>query len=317
MHARRAKTYRRVDGGGGVIQSPPMGAEEALVAAFESRARVAVDRERLGATLAAMLASARRAWPRVELGAGEFAAALAERIAPDEEVLAALGLMRAGDVYLAAAAARDAPGALAAFEEAILSRVPAYLSRSGAGAVAVDEVKQALRIKLLVDAADRPARIRQYSGRGALDSWVCAAAIRAARDLHRADERRRDDGSEELDVLAASDDPELESLRRRYRADFRVALQGAIAALAPRQRTLLRLHFFEGVSTVELGRLYAVNQSTASRWLAEARATVLDGVRARLRQKLGVSSSEFDSLVGLLHSRLDASFGQLLGERGE
>ncbi|HXU71723.1 MAG TPA: sigma-70 family RNA polymerase sigma factor [Polyangia bacterium] len=294
-----------------------MGEQEGLVAAFLSRAGAVADRELLAATLAAMLTSARAAWPKVALAAADFARALAERMGPEEDALAALAQLRAGDVYLAAAVAADAPGAIAAFEETILSRVPSFLGRGGASATTIDEVKQLLRIKLLVGDADRPPRIRQYSGRGALESWVCAAAIRAARDLHRADERRRDDGSEDLDVLAASDDPELESLRRRYRADFRAALREAIGALAPRQRTLLRLHFFERVTTVELGRLYGVNQSTTSRWLTEARTTVLDGVRARLREKLGVSTSEFDSLVGLLHSRLDASFVHLLGERGE
>ena len=293
-----------------------MGDTETLMGAFLGRlGRAVADRGRLAAVLQQKLANAVRAWPAIVLEPETFARALAERINSDEDPLAALAQLRDADVYLATAAALDAPGALALFESALLARVPVYLSRIDSNAAAVDEVKQALRVKLFVAGEGRAPRIAQYSGRGALDSWMCAAAIRAARDLHRADVRRRNDGDDELDVLAASDNPELEALRARYRTDFRAALRDAIAALEPRQRTLLRLHFFERVTTVDLARLYAVNQSTASRWLATARETVLRGVRDHLRDKLGVSGSEFESLVALLHSRLDASFSILLKEQ--
>jgi len=276
--------------------------------------RAVADRARVEAVLQQKLGNAARAWPTVMLAPESFARALAERINSDEDPLAALAQLREIDIYLATAAAVDAAGALAVFESAFMARVPVYLSRIDTNAAAVDEVKQALRVKLFVAAEGRSARIAQYSGRGALDSWICAAAIRTARDLHRAHARRRSDGDEDVDVLAASDDPELEALRARYGTEFRAALRESIAALEPRQRMLLRLHFFERVTTVDLARLYAVNQSTASRWLANARETVLRGVRDRLRDKLGISGSEFESLVALLHSRLDASFSILLRE---
>jgi RNA polymerase sigma-70 factor len=290
-----------------------MGDARALVGAFIAQLGRAVDdAARLDDLLAQKLTNAARAWPTVTLAAEEFARALAERINSDEDPFAALAQLREADIYLAAATTVDAAGAFAAFESALLARVPAYLSRISASPAIIDEVKQALRVKLFVAGEGRTPRIRQYSGRGALDSWICAAAIRTARDLHRADQRRHDHGDDDLDVLAATDDPELEALRTRYRAEFRIALRESIAALEPRQRTLLRLHFFERLTTVELARLYGVNQSTASRWLATARDTVLQGVRERLRDKLGVSTSEFDSLVALLHSRLDISFSVLL-----
>lgn len=291
--------------------------EEVLLGAFwAGMGREVGDRAQLGALLARKLDEAVCARPTVTLAPARFARALGERVG-DGEPLAALEQLRAGDVYLATAAQLDAPGALAAFDESILTRVPIYLARIGTSPGAIDEVKQALRVKLFVGSDGGEPRITQYSGRGALDSWVCAAAIRAARDLHRADARRRNDGGDDLDVLAASDDPELEVLRHRYQAEFRAALQEALTRLTPRQRTMLRLHFFEKLTTIELGRLYAVNQSTTSRWLAEARATVFDGVRAQLRERLGVSATEFDSLVGLMHSRLEVSFSRLLAGTSE
>jgi RNA polymerase sigma-70 factor (ECF subfamily) len=291
-----------------------MGDAEALVRAFLSRcARTTDDPAGLAATLAEKLERGSRQWPAVTLPPEAFAHALAERIAPGEQPTEALAQLRDADVYLAAAAALDAPGAIATFEAAILSRVPAYLARIGLGPSGVDEVKQILRVKLFVGNDDGGPRIRQYSGRGALESWVCAAAIRAARDLQRADARRQAAASDDdIDVLAASDDPELEVLRARYQSEFRIALCEALATLEARQRTLLRMHFFERLTTVELGRLYGVNQSTASRWLAEARNSVLVAARTRLQDRLGVSESQFESLIELLQSRMDLSFSRLL-----
>ncbi|HEX6839537.1 MAG TPA: sigma-70 family RNA polymerase sigma factor [Polyangia bacterium] len=282
-----------------------------LVRVFVARRPWDGDRDALGELLAGAVAAAARAWPTIPLDPLVFVETLAEKAGSDSDLLTELALLRAADLYLATAAVLDCPGAFEAFERAVLARVPTYLVRFGLTPPVVDEVQQALRVKLFVAEDPRQARIRQYSGRGALDSWVCAAAIRAAHDFLR---RARDGGGgdDELDVLAASDDPELELMRQRHQADFRAALAETIGALQPRQRTLLRMHFLERLTTIELGRLYGVNQSTASRWLAEARQTVSTDVRARLRARLRVSETEMESLLGLLQSQLDVSFARLL-----
>jgi RNA polymerase sigma-70 factor len=283
-----------------------------LVRAFVARRPWDGDRDALGNLLAGAVAAAARAWPTLPLDPLVFVATLAEKAGDGSDLLTELALLRAADLHLATAAATDCPGAFDAFERAVLAKVPKYLVRFGLTPPVVDEVQQALRVKLFVSEDPREARIRQYSGRGALDSWVCAAAIHAARDFLRGRARDGGAGDDELDVLAASDDPELELMRQRHQADFRAALAETIAALQPRQRTLLRMHFLERLTTIELGRLYGVNQSTASRWLAEARHTVSNEVRARLRVRLRVSEREMESLLGLLQSQLDVSFARLL-----
>jgi RNA polymerase sigma-70 factor (ECF subfamily) len=287
--------------------------EHDLAGAFIAQRRYDGDRDALGELLAGTVGAAARAWPTLPLDPLLFAATLGEKVGEGPEPLTELAQLRAADLYLATAAASQCPGAVELFETAVLAKVPAYLVRFGLAAPLVDEVQQALRVKLFVSEEPREARIRQYSGRGALDSWICAVAIRTAHDLLRA--RNRDGGDEsdeELDVLAASDDPELELMRQRHQADFRAALAETIAALQPRQRTLLRLHFLERLTTIELGRLYGVNQSTASRWLSDARQTVSSDMRTRLRERLRVSEAEMDSLFALLQSQLDVSFGRLL-----
>jgi RNA polymerase sigma-70 factor (ECF subfamily) len=143
---------------------------------------------------------------------------------------------------------------------------------------------------------------------------VSAVATRGAVDLVRG---RRPVGSSDggLDVLPATDDPELEVLRVQHREAFAAALQDALAALEPRQRTLLRLYFLEKVTYQALGRVYQVHETTAMRWVEQAKSAVVGEVQRALRKRLNLSESEFDSLAQLMQSQLDISIGRLLSSR--
>jgi RNA polymerase sigma-70 factor (ECF subfamily) len=268
----------------------------------------------LKSLLVQQIATAQRNSPRVKLSPDVFAGALARKLEFEPDPLAELARLSVADLYLAIAVAVDAPGAVLAFEQQILSRVPIFLARTGAGAALIDEATQQLRIKLLVGSGAVPARINQYSGHGALESWVCAVAVRVMRNLQRAEARRKHAAdSDALDVLVASDDPELELLLSRHQAEFSNALRATVQDLEPRQRTLLRLHFFERLATTEIGWLYRVNPAVSFRWLAEAREAVVSGVKRRLHG-LGMTVSELDSLLDLMQSRLDVSFERLLAD---
>jgi RNA polymerase sigma-70 factor (ECF subfamily) len=78
---------------------------------------------------------------------------------------------------------------------------------------------------------------------------------------------------------------------------------------------LLRLHLVNGLTVEAIGKMYGVSQPTASRWLAAARATLLDDIKATLAARLGASSEELASLAGLVASRLDLSLSALLRSR--
>jgi DNA-directed RNA polymerase specialized sigma24 family protein len=69
-------------------------------------------------------------------------------------------------------------------------------------------------------------------------------------------------------------DPEVELTRRRLEGDFGEALRAALAQLATRERTVLRLAVVAGFSPSRIATIYRVNTSTVSRWLAKARAQV-------------------------------------------
>jgi RNA polymerase sigma-70 factor, ECF subfamily len=285
-----------------------MADEAALASLFTARGG---DDAALTTLLRRALDDARRAWPHVALTDEAFAAYLADRVRPDEEPTAALASLQVADLYLACAAGRGDPAAIAAFEQTLLARVGQFIGRVDSSPHFVAEVTQALRIKLFVG-SDGKGRLAQYSGRGALDSWVCAAALRTAYDLRRAESRHAHDSDGDLDVLAASDDAELELLRARYRDDFSSALRDALGALDTRARTLLRMYFLERLTMAQIGTIYRVHETTALRWISLTRQNVVERVRATVKQKLQLSASECDELMGLLSSRLDVTVRRLL-----
>jgi RNA polymerase sigma-70 factor (ECF subfamily) len=283
-----------------------------LAARFVSRAGApAADDAALAPELARALDDAHRAWPAVELPDEDFIDHLAARVRPDDDLPAVMRQLKIADLYLACAAAHGRPGAEQAFEHSLLARVGQFVSSIDTSPAFVADVAQALRIKLLVG-SDGQGKLAQYSGRGALDSWVCAVAIRTAIDLRRAGGHEASDNERALDVLAATDDPELELLRQRYDGQFRAALEAALTALEARDRTLLRLYFIEQLPAAQIGKLYRVHETTILRRISRVRESVFAQVRAALSTTLRLSASEFDELLALLRSRLDVSVHRLL-----
>ena len=105
---------------------------------------------------------------------------------------------------------------------------------------------------------------------------------------------------------------ELDLIKRRYRREFHQAVREAFAALSSNQRHLLQLHFVDGLSMTEMGTLYRVNQSSISRWLRDARQSVYEGTKNLLKERLRISSGEFESLLAAVESQLDLSLSELL-----
>jgi RNA polymerase sigma-70 factor, ECF subfamily len=260
--------------------------------------------ERPDATRAAF-AAGRRAWPTISLPEAAFSAYLAARGADGQAI------EHLADLYLACAVGRDDAAALVAFESTFLSRVGQFIGRLGPSPELVREVTQLLRIKLLVG-LDGAGKLAQYAGRGTLDSWVCAAALRTAYDLLRERAAEAPGDARTFDVLAASDDVELQVLRARHHEEFRQALRAAMAGAAPRERTLLRLYFLEQIAAARIGQMYGVHETTALRWIGRARDGIVERMRAALRERLQLADHEFGELMALLRSRIDITVRDLL-----
>ena len=67
----------------------------------------------------------------------------------------------------------------------------------------------------------------------------------------------------------------------------------------------------------EIARILGVHESTVSRRLAAACGEVLAKTKQILRQRLGISSAEFESLERDLQSQLDVSLEEALGDEDD
>jgi RNA polymerase sigma-70 factor, ECF subfamily len=137
-------------------------------------------------------------------------------------------------------------------------------------------------------------------------------ATRLALNLLRA--RAPAASAEELlgELVATEPDPELRHLKNLHRADFGQALREALSALPERQRAVLRLHYVDGLRLGKIADLYAVHESTVSRWVAAAAGSVASEARRRLQARLMVGPADLDSLARMVGSQLDLSISRIL-----
>src|SRR5262249_28853837 len=152
-------------------------------------------------------------------------------------------------------------------------------------------------------------RIADYSGRWPLTTWLRTIAVRAAVDLRRRGGAMHlpsaDDRSAER--LAGGESPEMRYLKLRYGEAVQEALGAAFARLDDEQANLLRLQLVDGLRTAQIAALFHVDRSTIKRRLSRCRDQVLAETQQRLREKLRLSASEFESLAGLVKSQLHVS----------
>jgi RNA polymerase sigma-70 factor (ECF subfamily) len=286
-----------------------------LVDIYRRHAGVAVDLDpgaesALEHALSRALADARARRPTVSVDDVAIVRAIAEHAAPDGDPAAAVAALHTGDLLLASARLAGDRTALAIFDETFMPGVREAVRTIDPSPAFGDEIVQRLRERLLVAAGDGPARLAEYSGRGALAAWLRVAAIRTALNARRADHRYV--AAEGLDRIAGGANPELEVLRRTYRQEFADAFRESVRALEDRERAILRLSVVDGLDQAALAALYRVSVSTISRWLARARDRIAEDTERRLRSRLRLTSSEFDSLAALVVSQLDVSLASQL-----
>jgi RNA polymerase sigma-70 factor (ECF subfamily) len=254
------------------------------------------------AHLAEIITRGRHSWPTVPVPRRleEFVHRCLPADVRTEEWLARAPL---ADMYLASACAEGAPVALAEFERAFVSQVPQYIARLKPTPELLDEVKQRLRERLFVGAADGRAKIREYSARGPLGGWVRVIAMRLALDLLDA---RASASPEKLEPASRStSEMEAEYVKRRYGAALQNALTQAIAEIAPEQRHVLRLHFAEGVTLDRMGEILGKHRVTVCRQIAAARRAIIEATRRIMLADMAMPASEFDSLIRVVRSQLE------------
>jgi RNA polymerase sigma-70 factor (ECF subfamily) len=255
------------------------------------------------ARLLACHAAGQQAWPGVELSFELFAAHI-ERLDVDEGSCERQG----SELYLVAAVLAGNGRALAVLDREYVRAAGAMAARLDRSAAFRDEVEQQLRVRLVTGPEPRLALYRGISG---LIEWMRVAAWRIAVDAKKHERR-----------LVPTDDLDLEpllggqvdgaALRGRHLADFRSALEQSFRRLAARERTLLRLHFVNGLNIDAIGAAYGVHRATAARWLIAIRRTLFEDTRALLPGNYAPDSRSMRSLYRLLEPELHLTLSNLL-----
>ncbi len=288
--------------------------KEALFEAYDTAGGPALSDERgTGEFLLALWDQARGVWPHCQPKAPAFARALAERATGQADPVMALSTLHAADLFLALACVEGHPVALQCLEQHFLSRLGGELGRKGGLAVYADEAQQMLRVRLLVGQSGEPPRLVGYRGTGPLSAWLRLTLTRLALNLHNAAAR---DTSLDDDLFTASEsspDPELSYLRQHYQSVVSQAMQESLEALPGEERAILRMHFLDGLSAAEVGSLFQVSGRTIQRRIAETRKQIVDNVRKRVGQKVGLNPSQLETLMRLVQSDWNLSVQRILG----
>jgi RNA polymerase sigma-70 factor (ECF subfamily) len=210
------------------------------------------------------------------------------------------------DVCLAHGAVEQLGCATSVFEDTCMSPLATVLRRLH-GASRVDDLLQEVRTRLLAGPAPR---LRTYRGACPLTAWVRAVGIRVALNAVTGRQLRPLD-DEALHELAAPVDVTLDVARAQHQQRFQAAFREAMARLTPRERTLLRLHYLQGVGLEQLAVTYGCHRATIVRWLSAAREAVFASTRARLETELRLSSPELDSLLREAREQLTISLASV------
>ncbi|MEO8554445.1 MAG: hypothetical protein ABI678_30930 [Kofleriaceae bacterium] len=199
----------------------------------------------------------------------------------------------AQDLAFAQALAAGDPAALSRFERELVPDIRGAVARLDA------------RGDLLVGAGT--PRIVEYAGKGALAAWVQVIAVREALMILR---KARGEVTASDDSLLAivESDPTIALAKRTYRTELAAVFKTALAALETRERALLRLTFVEGAGTERLAAMYGVHRVTMFRWLASARAHLLELLRRGVIARIGIAPGEVDSLIRAVASSLDVTW---------
>jgi RNA polymerase sigma factor (sigma-70 family) len=152
----------------------------------------------------------------------------------------------------------------------------------------------------------RRETLARYAGRSALQTWLGAlvtnAALTSRTRLRAREERERAASPQRPAEVARPETAELE-------AALGETTTAALRALDPHARLLVLLHYEQGLTLEEIGRLEGVSKATMSRRLDAIRT----GLRAEIDRRLaarGVTWSELRPEVDL--GRLDLGLSALL-----
>lgn len=248
--------------------------------------------------------AARAKWPKLAVNRAEFRARLAaagERALPN-----------AADLYLAHACRGGDPPAIRELSRLVEGQVQHAVRRLSQDQAFTQDVSQQLLSKLLVASEGERPKIETYSGRGTLEAWLRAAAVRTALNMLEA---LKSQSSLDANLAVASrggSDPELAHVRRRYGKAMKGAVESALKHLEADDRNVLRFYFVDGLTVEQIARLRGVHKSTVSRLIARVRTKLLDQVKDEVAEAANARREELSSVLRAIVSQLEVSLERAL-----
>jgi RNA polymerase sigma factor (sigma-70 family) len=154
------------------------------------------------------------------------------------------------------------------------------------------------------EAPQHPAaqgKLQSFNGRGSLAGWLRAAVSHAAIDRFRRGRKQvsLDELLDQGNLGGLADNHAAggaENLDAHWGPVLASALEGEISSLDARDRLLISLYYFQGVSLKAIGRQFGVHEATASRWLERLRSGIRKRVEHELRKRHGLSARDLASL---------------------
>jgi RNA polymerase sigma-70 factor (ECF subfamily) len=264
--------------------------------------------------LAGAIEHARQSWPGVRIDPALWCRYLAARLPPPAELPRMLPRLSVDELYLCCACAAGEPRAVAAFQQRYLPLIDGALLKLRLGPGLREEVRQQLAMRLLVADEGTPPLLAGYAGTGKLGSWLRVVTARVARRALEQEKRvvLSEDDRLEQELVAGQPDAELRHLKAAYREAFRHAFRHALGSLRPREITLLRQRFVDGLSLERIGAVYRVHHTTARRWLEKTRLLLLQRTVEALAERLQISKQECSTIIRLIQSDMDLTLHTLL-----
>jgi RNA polymerase sigma-70 factor (ECF subfamily) len=275
----------------------------------------ASERDALSVAVIDRLEEARGIWSSGVLSDAAFVEHAVDKLASSgkslDEMLASARTMRMPELYLACACTHGDPTAMARFEELYFGEVDAAFRRFDSLPISRDEARQRMREKIFLT---KPPALLGYAGHGDLRGWLRAATLHALLNVATRETRETPTDDRFFDaVIDAGATAEAAYLKRACRSEFEDAFRAAVERLSNRERSLLRYAFTDGMNVDQIGAAFRVHRATAARWVAHARAKLVDETKAELVTRLQISQVDAESI---LRAALSGVSGSLLGKLG-
>jgi RNA polymerase sigma-70 factor, ECF subfamily len=243
------------------------------------------------------------ALPGCAVGLDAFAAAV------ERQGIAAEALARnAVDLYLAWASALHDSRAIAVLERDYFPVVRRALRRLTADIDEIAEWLQVGRERLLTGTTPR---IGGYNGNIPLREWLKIVVAHLAIDSLRARaSKERLEHGWMLAVATPEVDPFHDMVVHHHRSDVEKLLKDSLAGLEARERTVIKLHYWGGISAEKIAAAYGVHRVTVARWLWRALDRLLGAVHEKFHKERAGSASECESLLRVLRQCVEISMSE-------